>query len=341
MVDMVRRSILPAASKFAGDTASNAACVLSVSPDSDTSYEQDVIAQVTGLISKTHKTVNSLADANAKAKALQIPEDRAMTYKDTVLPIMEELYNDASHRAVHMSANLLEDDDYLCGVAAAFVEQSNKANGMSITELQGVHPAIRRRALQMWFKAERGATLEAVHLQALLALVESGDKTARVALPTDVSAYCTARGRLSLAKTKQQTMGEYVLPLTLGEQKIANTDISISITPVENPNSADKREGNVLVLMGEWKDLQKALTWRNRREGDVILRGKMHRRIRRLLAERGVPTEMRQALPLLCKGEEILWAPFVGMSDSLKEQIAKGDTSSAYKIEINVPNNAF
>ena len=95
------------------------------------------------------------------------------------------------------------------------------------------------------------------------------------------------------------------------------------------------------MLPGEWESLECSLAWRNRREGDVILRGKMHRRLRRLWAEKGIPTEIRRVLPLLCRGEEILWAPFVGMSDDLKEQIAKDATSSAYKIKINVPNNAF
>ena len=91
MVDMVRRNILPAASKFAGDTASNAACILSVSPDSDTSYEQDMITQITDLISKTHKTVKILSDVNAQAKSVTDSQERAMAYKDSVLPVMEEL----------------------------------------------------------------------------------------------------------------------------------------------------------------------------------------------------------------------------------------------------------
>ena len=89
------------------------------------------------------------------------------------------------------------------------------------------------------------------------------------------------------------------------------------------------------------EDLQKEFTWRNRRKGDVILRGKMHRQVRRLWAEKGIVTEMRQMLPLLCRGEEIVWAPFVGMSDDLKENCAGDDKSVAYKIEINVPDNMF
>ena len=161
-----------------------------------------------------------------------------------------------------------------------------------------------------------------------------------MALPTGVSAYCTASGRLSLTKTKPQPVGEYTLPLTLGESIIPNTDISIRITPTEGSDKAVGQE-NALVLFGDWEELEKSFTWRNRREGDVILRGKMHRQLRRLYAQKGIPTELRQALPLLCQKQEIVWAPFVGMSDDLKEKNAKDDKSSAYKIEINVQNNAF
>ena len=207
--------------------------------------------------------------------------------------------------------------------------------------LQKAHPAIRRRALQIWFEKERGATLESVHLQALFRLVKSGDTTARVALPTGVSAYCTARGRLMLTKTKPQPVGEYTLPLTIGKTQIPNTDISICITPIDVPEKLDTGEGNTLVLFDEWETLKETLAWRNRREGDVILRGKMHRQLRRLYAQKGIPTELRRTLPLLCQKQQIVWAPFVGTSDEFKENIAKAQKASAYKIEINVNSNAF
>ena len=263
-----------------------------------------------------------------------------------VLPVLESLYTDVSHRAVRMSAELREDDAYLKEVARQLLLKNTTCEGISVRALRDAHPAIRRRALQMWFEEEmfeeeRGTSLESVHLQALMNLVESGDTTARVALPTGVSAYCTARGRLSLTKTKPQPVGEYTLPLTIGETQIPNTDISICITPIKKNNEVDKQGGNVLVLMGEWQDLQKALTWRNRREGDVVLLGKMHRQLRRLWAQKGIPTELRAALPLLCRGEEIVWTPFVGSSDEFVGKVARGDSSPAFKIEIHVKNNAF
>ena len=258
-----------------------------------------------------------------------------------ILPVMESLYTDASHRAVRMSAELCEDDDFLREAADRFLVKNTTSDGISIKALCEAHPAIRRRVLRMWFETGREASLEAIHLQGLIDLVISGDKTARVALPTGVSAYCTARGRLSLTRTKPQPVGEYTLPLSLGECKISDTDISISITPIKNFKMLDAGNENALVLVGEWEDLQQTLAWRNRREGDVILRGKMHRKLRRLYAQIGMPTELRQSLPLLTLGEEIVWAPFVGMSDDLKEKNAKADKTFAYKIEINVPHDAF
>ena len=131
------------------------------------------------------------------------------------------------------------------------------------------------------------------------------------------------------------------MPLTIGETKIPNTEISICITPVKEPNNIDKSTGNILVLVGEWESLQRSLVWRNRREGDLILRGKMHRQVRRLYAQKGIAVELRHALPLLTCDEEIVWAPFVGMSDDLAEKMKKETSSPTYKIEINVPNNAF
>ena len=258
-----------------------------------------------------------------------------------VIPVLESLYADSSFRSVRMSADLSEDESFLRDFATVFVAENSTTSGMSVKALQKAHPAIRRRALQMWFERERGDTLESIHLHALLNLIESEDVTARVALPGEVSAYCTKRGRLTLTATRSQPIEEYRLPLTIGESQIPNTNFSICITPVQTPDEFAQGEGDVLVLPGEWESLECSLAWRNRREGDVILRGKMHRRLRRLWAEKGIPTEIRRVLPLLCRGEEILWAPFVGMSDDLKEQIAKDATSSAYKIKINVPNNAF
>jgi tRNA(Ile)-lysidine synthetase-like protein len=57
------------------------------------------------------------------------------------------------------------------------------------------------------------------------------------------------------------------------------------------------------------------LHWRNRREGDTLLLHGVNRRLRKLQNEVGMPPELRDRLPLLCDGDTVLWAPFVGARD--------------------------
>lgn len=55
--------------------------------------------------------------------------------------------------------------------------------------------------------------------------------------------------------------------------------------------------------------------FRPRREGDLLLLRGMHRKLRKLQNERGIPPALRERLPLLCDSQGVLWAPFVGLRD--------------------------
>lgn len=65
--------------------------------------------------------------------------------------------------------------------------------------------------------------------------------------------------------------------------------------------------------------MKENLCWRPRREGDRILKGGMHREVRRLYREAGLPLSVRRMLPVLCDSEGIVWVPYVGERDGLRE----------------------
>jgi tRNA(Ile)-lysidine synthetase-like protein len=60
----------------------------------------------------------------------------------------------------------------------------------------------------------------------------------------------------------------------------------------------------------------RTLIWRSRREGDVLLLRGKHHKLRKLQNERGIPSALRERLPLLCDAEGIYWAPGIGLRDS-------------------------
>ena len=74
------------------------------------------------------------------------------------------------------------------------------------------------------------------------------------------------------------------------------------------------------------------LRWRCRREGDTFLWHGVHRKLRKLQNEVGIPVDLRDRLPLLCDGNRILWVPFIGAADGAFD--IKDPSSSAFRLTI-------
>ncbi|MBR3967731.1 MAG: glutamine synthetase III [Clostridia bacterium] len=91
MVGMVRTAILPAVSKYIRQLSESAIAAKSFIADSDLSFEEETVASLTELSSKTYAFIKMLESANDAAKALSCSKEKAEAYRDSVLPIMEEL----------------------------------------------------------------------------------------------------------------------------------------------------------------------------------------------------------------------------------------------------------
>ncbi len=91
MIDMTKRSILPAVSKFAGSLAESASSVRRVVTEAPLTYEEETVASLSRLAPSAAEKLHVLENANMAARALEDSAARAMAYKDTVLPAMTEL----------------------------------------------------------------------------------------------------------------------------------------------------------------------------------------------------------------------------------------------------------
>ena len=91
MVDMAKKEILPAVSKYGQLLANTILAKKAVCTTWDCSYETDTLEQLTLLSKQAHKRVMELETALTKTTALSGAEKLAVYYKDEVLPIMEDL----------------------------------------------------------------------------------------------------------------------------------------------------------------------------------------------------------------------------------------------------------
>ena len=90
MIDMVKRSIFPAVSRFSGATASGVAAKKSVLPELDCADEEELLRKLSALSGEMMKQTRALEEAMAAPKGKDAYE-AAHYYRYTVFEIMSRL----------------------------------------------------------------------------------------------------------------------------------------------------------------------------------------------------------------------------------------------------------
>ena len=239
-----------------------------------------------------------------------------------VVPLLEREFGDLQERVYRMTRSLSIDQDYLTGEAERFLESHLCEGGISAASLMGLHPAIRRRALSMLLPR----TLESTHLEAVDALIEKGVSGSSISLPGDTCA-CLQGDVLRIVPDLRLADRIESFPFGEGVRSFCDGRLTVCIKPYEKTEMTDNVHGEYtsvcIIKRGSLAEGAGALCFRPRRAGDALLRNGVRREVRRLYREAGVPVAIRDALPLLCMGEKILWAPFVGVADGFGERIAE------------------
>ena len=136
----------------------------------------------------------------------------------------------------------------------------------------------------------------AAHYRALEMLAQTGGT---LSLPGGAAAVCR-QGTLTLAVPAVISPEE--TPLRPGDNRVGTWHIRLSDTPAP---------GALAVRPGAWS----VRPWR--REDGLTLPGSRGRRsLKRLLAERGVPPEQRDAVPVFCLAGQAAAVPGVGVDAS-------------------------
>ena len=232
-----------------------------------------------------------------------------------VLPVLEELFPGATRRMGEMSEELREDRGVLLNAAKPFVERFLENGGCAIAELQALLPSVRRQVLVQWLMQTEGIVPERVHVDAMQALIDANVPHSRLSLPQGVQ-IAIEGGTLCVAEEKSNEICTYDLPFAEGRTRIPDSNWTVLAQKNEKNLKVHNLSTAPYIFLTEKSVIMKdALHWRARREGDRILMRGMHRSVRRLMREAGLSLADRARLPILCRGEEILWVPFVGARD--------------------------
>ena len=251
-----------------------------------------------------------------------------------VIPRLDEMFDGVAERFAATAEALREDEALLSGMASDWLERARVEDGLSCATLCEMPSPLAKRVLARRFCEITGRELERVHIDALMRLVADGSTTAEIALPSDYIALLEF-GCLRFLACDHADRSQTVLDLPFAVGSTLVTESGIRLTVERNDASLSKIHNSstrsYIILYMTSDIMKKALHWRTRREGDLLLQGGMHRKLRRLYREAGIAPRWRTRMPLLCDGEGIVWAPFVGARDGLPQ------SGEAYRITVELP----
>ncbi len=123
-------------------------------------------------------------------------------------------------------------------------------------------------------------------------------------------------------------VGETVLPLPQTKLKLSEKRCG----KIENINK------KLLIIHAAFDKIEGNLVARNRKEGDTIRIGNMTKSIKKLFQEEKIPIRYRDSIPLICDDKGIVWIPYVGLCDRVRNS-DKNEVITIELISNYFPNN--
>ena len=251
-----------------------------------------------------------------------------------VVPQLERLFEGVASRAAATADALREDEALLQRLTQTAMHTARTTDGFLLIPLRQMPTPICKRALANCFEELTSHTLERVHVEALMRMIDENAETAIISLPGGYVALLELDClRFVKGENEPDDQEPFEFPLVFGQTLVTPGGIRITAEPYHAalPKIHNSSTRSYIILHATSDIMERPLRWRSRREGDLLLQGGMHRKLRRLYREAGVAPRWRARMPLLCDDEGIVWAPFVGARDGLSQ------SGKAWRITVELP----
>ena len=237
-----------------------------------------------------------------------------------VTPALEQISHLPQRQVARSCTLLREDDALLYDMAQTALDGSRTPDGaLSLPALRQSPLPILRRVLVLWLRENEILSPQGCHVDALLHLIDS-TTCAATDLPGNHRA--TTDGHTLRLSDKQEQPSpvlppDQIFPLLDGVTDYAALGFRTELCP-SDAQSQRKQQNVYKPFIHEaitFDTIDATAHWRARREGDVLLMGGIHRKIRKLQNAAHIPAPLRERIPLLCDAHGVLWVPFVGTRD--------------------------
>ena len=145
------------------------------------------------------------------------------------------------------------------------------------------------------------------------------------------------RGLLRLIKRCRtaKPMGE--LPFEAGSFTTPDGTASVTVERIlPDTKVHNLYTESYIILKKESAIISNGLHWRLSKEGETLLLGGMHQKLKKRYGAADIPPLRRRMIPMLCDEAGIVWAPFAGTRDGVPFQKDGMDKQDGYLITVRL-----
>lgn len=238
--------------------------------------------------------------------------------RHNIIPELKELFGSPERASLRLSHSAAEDEEFITLEAKRIVDESKAVD----TELlASLHPSLAKRVIMLAFGRSFDSSLETVHVEAVLSFIResNGKKNGQISLPGKTAAIIRD-GMLEFSDDEKAELPSYEIPLAEGFIRINGTDFAVA---VDKSKPADElcveNEPYTLYSQAYVKNIDLSLcSASSRREGETILENNMHKKIKKIMCDKKIPTADRQVLPIIRASGEAVYIPSCAVADRVR-----------------------
>ena len=243
--------------------------------------------------------------------------------RHNIIPELVSLFGTPQRAAMRLAATAEQDVDLIKSNARQFID-SNEGR-LPVEKLAALHCALMTRVISLSFKEKYCVSLESVHVNAITKLINTAKPESSVSLPCRARAVIRQGELIFEADTRDGGCAarKYNVELSFGINSLDGTDFAICVNAdgesvCHAPSGFDKYSEATLYYSGE-----ATLSARSRLEGDTVVDGGMHKKIKKLMCDKKIATVDRDSLPLVCIDGRIAYVPMCAVADDSKKDVNK------------------
>lgn len=253
--------------------------------------------------------------------------------RNNILPELAKINENVIFNISRASEFLRTDDAFLENTAREFIASQKNQYSIALDEYNSLDGALKARVAALLIGEFFDAS--AVHVKSFIELAAKAIPHSSLTFPKGICV-TVENGRVNLSdKPIQISASEFNRQISIGETELPDLGITILVKKAENtenseekhihPKNIYKKSTTTLISFDTIND---GLFIRPKRDGDKILCGGMHKKVKKLFCEKKIPLDLRAKLPVFYDSKGIVWIPSVALRD--------GEGKQKEKIEITL-----